>query len=474
MASELSEMHLADLHERAAAAGISGYRRMRREQLIEALERGGGEDAPEEKSEERRPRRGLRARRGRRRSAEPRERETLADESPSDTKTDEPDTDELVVTATVLDDSDETPVELGAGDAEEGDERGDPTATDEVRGVLEVTRQRYGFLRLGGLSQTDGDVYVSAAQVRRCELRPGDEVTGPAREPRRGERHRALVHVDAVNGQDPQVEEARPDFEALAPIPPERRITLKEASEDVLTRAADLLAPFAYGQRILVRAAPRSGRTTLLRSFARAAAAADDNARVIVLLLDDRPEEGQAWRDAIPTAEFAIATGDQAPVEQVRTAELALERSRRLAESGFDAVLVCDSLSRLTVAAGDVADVKRLFGSGRNLSGAGSLTVMATVLEDGVDEGETERAVITTESSSIVLDPDLAAAGITPAVSVHGCRVSNEEQIREPAELEAARQLRASLADLDPTEAAKALREKIEGSPSNEELLGSL
>jgi transcription termination factor Rho len=454
MPSDLRDMHLADLHERAAAAGIDGYRRMRRDDLVAAIESADGSDqpapkAPEERDERPRRRR-LRGRRGRDRSSEPADRERVPGED------DEPE--DVVVEATVLD------------DAEEGDERGSETATEEVRGVLELTRQRYGFVRVGGLNQSEGDVYISAAQVRRCELRPGDEVSGPAREPRRGERHRALVHVDTVNGEEPSVEEARPDFEALAPVLPERRIGLETVSGDVLTRAADLLAPFAYGQRVLVRAAARSGRTTLLRSFARAAAGSD-SARVIVLLLDERPEEGTAWREAIPTAEFAIATADQAPAEQVRTAELALERARRLAESGLDAVLVCDSLSRLTVAAGDVAEVKRLFGSGRNLAGGGSLTVVATVLDDGRDEGETERAVITTESSSIVLDPDLAAAGITPAISVFGCRVSNEESIRDETELAAVRKLREQLADLDPKAAAQVLREKIEATSSNAELL---
>ena len=129
------------------------------------------------------------------------------------------------------------------------------------------------------------------------------------------------------------------------------------------------------------------------------------------------PEEATAWREALPVAEFAIATAELAPVEQVRTAELALERARRLAETGVDAVLVCDSLSRLAFAAGDAAEVKRLFGSGRNLAGGGSLTVIATVLADARDEGEAERAVITTESSLIVLDPELAAAGVTPGAA---------------------------------------------------------
>jgi transcription termination factor Rho len=428
MAAQLKDLHLAELHERAAAAQVTGYRKLSRDELIEVLEA-----AP-----------------------------------------DQADTDEVdaVVEGTVLDPGADEPVELGAAGPAGGDEAGDDTPTEEVRGVLEVTRQRFGFLRLDPLGPSDGDVYISAAQVRRCELRPGDEVTGPAREPRRGERHRALVHVDQVNGEEPATE-ARIDFDGPAPIPPERRIALDRERDDVLARAVDLLAPLAFGQRILVRAAARSGRTTLLRSVARAAAA-DDNVRVVVLLVDEAPEEATRWREALPIAEFAIATADFAPVEQVRLAELALERARRLAEHSFDAVLVCDSLSRLAFAAGGHEEVKRLFGSGRNLTGAGSLTVIGTVLADGQDEGEAERAVITTESALVALDPELAAAGVVPALRAGECRVSNEEEIRDAAELEAARRLRSLLADLDPPEAAALLRERIEASASNAELLGSL
>ena len=278
--------------------------------------------------------------------------------------------------------------------------------------------------------------------------------------------------MDTVNGEEP-LTEARPLFDDLGAELPERRIALDAFADDVLARAVDLLAPLAYGQRILVRAAARSGRTTLLRSLARAAAA-DDNARVIVLLIDERPEETTPWREALPVAEFAIATAELAPVEQVRTAELAIERARRLAEAGVDAVVVCDSLSRLAYAAGDVAEVKRLFGSGRNLAGGGSLTVIATLLDGGRDEGEAEAAVATTESSQIALDPELAAAGVFPALKAGEARVSNEDQLRSPEELDAVRKLRSLLADLRPADAAALLRERIEGTASNAELLGSL
>jgi transcription termination factor Rho len=419
--SELQELHLADLHALARRHGVQGFRTMRRRELIDRLA--------------------------------------------------EDDTDELAVVGTLVTDAREEPVELGAGGPEEGDVRADTAPVDQVRGILELTRQRYGFIRLAGLEPSDGDVYISAAQVRRCELRPGDEVAGPAREPRRGERHRALVHVDTVNGEEP-LTEARPVFDDLAPTLPERRIPVDAVGADVLTRAVDLLAPLALGQRVLVRSAPRSGRTTLLRGIARAAEAAD--VRVICLLIDERPEESTAWREAVPAAEFAIATADQAPVEQLRTAELAIERARRLAELGEDAVMVCDSLSRLAYAAGDPAEVKRLFGTGRNLAGGGSVTVLATVLADASDEGEAERAVITTESSLVTLDPGLAAAGVYPALVAAECRVSNEEDIREPAELEAVRRLRSLLADLDGAEAARLLRERIEATASNSELLSSL
>jgi transcription termination factor Rho len=451
MAAELKDLHLADLHQRAAVAGLPGYRKLGREQLIEAL--------------------------GEHPDTDPAAPGREAEEIPTDPAAPGREAEEaagsgVVVEATVLDDAGAEPVELGPERAEGGDEKGEELPTQDVRGVLELTRQRFGFLRLDGLSPSDGDVYISAAQVRRCELRPGDEVGGPARDPRRGERHRALVHVDRVNGEEPLTEE-RPEFEALAPIPPERRLALEGEGVDILSRAVDLFAPLAYGQRVLIRAAARSGRTTLLRSLARAAAA-NEGSRVIVLLIDERPEEATAWREALPVAEFAIATADLAPVEQVRIAELALERARRLAEIGEDAVLVCDSLSRLAFAAGNADEVKRLFGSGRNLTGGGSLTVIATVLADGSDEGGAERAVITTESSLIVLDPELAAAGVHPAIRPAESRVSNEDQLREAAELDAVRGLRAQLADLRPSDAAALLRERIETTATNAELLGSL
>jgi transcription termination factor Rho len=431
--ASLDDLHLAQLHERAAALGVPGYRKLKRDDLIAEIEKRG--DGEEPKQSRRRSRGGRGRGRGRERlKDEPARRRPSRDAEP------EPEDEE----------------------------------TEEVSGVLELTGAGHGFLRLKGLDEADGDVYVSAAQIRRCELRPGDDVSGPARAPRRGERHRALVHVDRVNDAEPP-SEPRPELGELTAAPPRRRLALAVDLDDVLVRAADLLAPLAFGQRVLVSAAPRSGRTTLLRGIARAVTAGGA-AELIVLLVDERPEEAGAWREALPDASLAIATAEMSPAEQVRLANLASERARRRAEAGADVVFVCDSLSRLAVAAEGTAEVKRLFGSGREIEGdeTGSLTVIATALSGLGDDGAAERAVVTTENALVTLDPDLAAAGVFPALRAAGCRVSGEEELRSPEELEAARRLRSLLADLAPVEAAALLRERIEASADNAELLGAL
>lgn len=451
--AELESSHISELHALAADLGVPGYRLMRRGELLDAVrEAGGGRDFDSaERSEQRQKRAGDRGprerseREGRRgRGRRPRERRTERQDRERDRDRDE--------------------------DREREEESGEP-----VTGVLDVMPQRYGFIRLSGLEAADGDVYISASQIRRCELKSGDEVSGPAREPRRGERHRALIHVDAVNGTElAEQDDGRPDFEALTPVPPSRRLPLEvagEGEEALLVRAADLLAPLAFGQRVLVSAGPRSGRTTFLRGLAAAVAAAD-GPELLILLVDERPEEATRWRRAFPDVDLAIATAEMSGTEQARTAELALERAKRIAESGRDAVLVVDSLSRLAAARGRVDASKALFGSGRETEeeGGGSLTVVATVLGDD----EVAQAVATTESALVALDPELAAAGLVPAIDPARTRTSGEEELRDPSELEAARKLRSLLTDLEPAEAARMLRERIESSSSNAELLGSI
>ncbi len=361
-----------------------------------------------------------------------------------------------------------------AQEGEEAQERDEveETQTEVVDGVLDRMPQGYGFLRLSGLHESEGDVYVSASQIRRCELRPGDEVSGPARAPRRGERHRALVRVESVNGQSP--EEKRTHFEDLTPEPPTRRLIAPDAEADPTVRAADLLGPLAFGQRVLVLAQPRSGRTTLLRILGAAIAATD--AHLCVVLADERPEEVPQWQEALPGAEIFAATADEEPREQVREAELAIGHAKRLAEGGEDVVVLIDSLSRLALGYRDPARVKRMFGAGRELGdeGSGSLTVIATVLDSDDRGAEVREAVETTENLLLRLDADLAVKGIFPPLDPQASRASGEDQLREPEELEKVRRLRAELAEMDPEQAARALAEQIAETSSNAELLARL
>jgi transcription termination factor Rho len=417
--ASFADMHIAELHALASDAGVPGYRLLRRDDLAEKLSEAGVEP-PE------RPRRSAHRR---------------------------------------------------PADDERGQQRETPDApTEEVVGVLDVLPQRYGFLRVTGLEAAPEDVYISASQIRRCELRTGDAVSGPAREPRRGERYRALVHVDKVNGAEATEEDGRRDFDEFTAVAPSRRIALDPDPGDVLVRAVDLLVPLARGQRVLVSAAPRSGRTTLLRNLA-GALGPEPELSLIVLLVDERPEEATRWREALPGAEIAAATADISPKEQARVADMALARAKRRAESGDDVVLIVDSLSRLAVAKRGPDAAKALFGAGRELAeeGAGSLTVVATALEgSGPDEDDAVTAVATTENALIRLDPELAAAGVFPALRVAETRASDEAELREPAELEAVRRLRESLDGLEPRVAADTLREQLERAPTNAELLEKL
>jgi transcription termination factor Rho len=425
----LSDEHLAELHRRARELGVPRYRMLSRDELIEAIEEDGEEPARDSAEPKRaRPKRAARKRSKAPAESEP-EEETEGEEEPE-------------------------------------------AEAEEITGVLDRMPQGYGFLRLSGMSESEGDVYVSASQIRRCELRPGDQVTGPARQPRRGERHRALVRVESVNGQSPEGE--RKQFEDLTAAPPTRRLLPPDAAGDPLVRAVDLLGPLAFGQRVLVLAQPRSGRTTLLRALG--AAIAETGAHVCVLLADERPEEVPQWERALPQAEIFAATADQEPRDQIRAAELAMGHAKRLAEAGEDVVVLIDSLSRLAIGYRDPGRVKRIFGAGRELDeeGSGSLTVIATVLDSDDKGAEVRESLETTENLLLRLDADLAAKGIVPALVAAESRASGEDELRDAEELEKVRKLREELAEMDAEEAARSLADQIADTANNTELLGRL
>ena len=435
----LRDLHLADLHQRARELGVPRYRMLTRDELIEAIEGtdGGPEEAPKEKAPK-----------------EDAPKEVASPAAAAETK--------------------DLSEEAGGGEEEASDagEEASDEEAEEVTGVLDRMPQGYGFLRLSGMNEAEGDVYVSASQIRRCELRPGDQVSGPARQPRRGERHRALVRVEMVNGQSPEGE--RKHFEDLTASPPHRRLLAPDAPTDPLVRAVDLLGPLAFGQRVLVLAQPRSGRTSLLSALG--TAIADTGAHVCILLADERPEEVTKWERALPQAEIFAATADQEPRDQIRAAELAMGHAKRLAEAGEDVVVLIDSLSRLALGYRDPARVKRVFGAGRELDeeGSGSLTMIATVLDSDDRGAEVREALETTENLLLRLDAGLAAKGIVPALVVADSRASGEDELRDAEEMEKVRRLRAELAEMNPEEAARALSDQIVATASNAELLSRL
>ena len=443
----LQDQHIADLHALASERGLKRFRMLSKEELIEQL--GGPEEASEgDGASDTRggTRGGARGRdggrgRGRGRGSAGRAKADRGSRS-----------------------------EREPEDSNEEEESGEP-----VSGVLEVTSRGHGFIRPDD-PDADGDIYVSPSQIRRCELQAGDLIAGPARLARRGERHPALIHIDTVNGAEPGGE--RSNFEELEAKPPHRRLPLsgEGADADVATllRSIDLLTPLARGQRVLVSAGRGSGRTTLLRALATELARVEDLG-VSVVLIDERPEEQPAWREALPDVALTIAGAEMRTNEQLRAVEMAVAMAKRKAESGADTVLLVDSLSRLAVAADDPGATKPIFGAGRETQSedAGSLTVIATVLTDG-DDDRVARALATTENVTITLSAELAEAGVTPPIEVAGCRIVGEQDLRDDAAVAAARKLRAELAGLSAKEAAERLAERLAAEPSNDVLLASV
>lgn len=470
--SDLKSKSLAELHKLADEAGIEKFRRLRREELIEKLggtakpdpDEKGGDDSVDRGEKPSRRRRGGRDR-GRGGSGGERsrngDRENRGDRSRSDDREDR-----------------------GSGnggrkeskDRQPREDRDSETEADltEITGVLDVLPRGSGIIR-----SDDGPaagIYVSPAQIRRCELRSGDEVSGPLRPARRGERRPSLVRVEKVNGEPP-VDERAPQFERLTPIAPHRQMPLSGDTDDILARSVDLLAPLAFGQRVLVEAQPRSGRTSFLRSLAKAIArGAGDDAEIIVLLIDERPEEVTAWGREVPEVEISAAPADLGAHEQVRTAERILAKVKRQAEAGNDVVIIVDSLTRLGNAYGDPGAVKPFFGAGRELEeeGTGSVTVIATALWGSPGDQDVMDAVHTTENATIRLDATLAAAGVEPSLDVTACAVSGQESVLDKDQIDALRRLRSELGKMEPVPAANRLAELIKGSGSNEDLLKQL
>lgn len=332
----------------------------------------------------------------------------------------------------------------------------------EIRGVLDLHPDGYGFLRTENYYSGENDIYVPPQQVRRFRLKTGDHIVGLTR-PNPEEKFNALIYVFQVNGDTPEDLRNRPDFDEFTPIFPDRRMDLEYDDQDIATRIVDLVAPIGKGQRGLLVSPPKAGKTTMLKSIANAIAINHPEVEIIVLLIDERPEEVTDIRRFVK-GDVVASTFDELPQNHIKIAELVLERAKRLVEHGRDVVILLDSITRLTraynlaqPASGKILSggidasafhkPKRFFGAARNIEGGGSLTIIATAL---VDTGSRMDDVIYEEfkgtgNMELHLDRDLANLRVYPAVDILQSGTRRDEVLLKPDEAEVMRKIRRML-----------------------------
>ncbi|GIV05171.1 MAG: transcription termination factor Rho [Fimbriimonadales bacterium] len=358
-------------------------------------------------------------------------------------------------------------------------------------GVLEILPDGWGFLRRHpNLQSVSEDVYVSQSQIKRFGLRTGDLVFGVARPPKEGEKYYGLLRVEAINGVPADEVRRRKDFEQLTPLYPNQRLVMETTPENISGRIIDLIAPIGKGQRALIVAPPKAGKTTLLKNIANSITANHPEVILLVLLVDERPEEVTDMRRSVK-GQVISSTFDEPPENHMRVADLVLERAKRLVEQGKDVVVLLDSLTRFgrasnlttspsgrTLSGGlDPAALyrpKRFFGAARNIEEGGSLTVIATCL---IDTGSRMDEVIFEEfkgtgNMELVLSRDLAERRIFPAIDVKRSGTRHEELLYTKEELMAIWQLRRLLANQeDLVEAAEQLIRLLQRTKSNRDFL---
>ncbi len=356
-------------------------------------------------------------------------------------------------------------------------------------GLLEVLPDGFGFLRIAGYSQSPDDVYVSQSQIKRFGLRTGDMIAGQVRPPKDNERYFSLLHIEALNMHNPESGRNRPNYEDLTPIFPQPRFTLETKSSDVAMRVVDLLCPIGRGQRGMIVAPPKAGKTTLLKQIAQSLMVNFPDVHLMVLLIDERPEEVTDIRRSVD-GEVIASTFDQKPENHMRLASLALERARRLVEHGEDVVLLLDSLTRYARASNLVVppsgrtqtggfdpaalyEPKHFFGAARRVEDGGSLTIIATIL---VDTGSRMDDYIfeefkATGNMELRLDRSLAERGIFPAVNVTGSSTRQHELLLDRDTLKANYFLRRVLGALETEEATQLFIDRIRNTESNDQFV---
>jgi transcription termination factor Rho len=362
-------------------------------------------------------------------------------------------------------------------------------------GVLEILPEGYGFLRSPDFNYLTGpdDIYVSPSQVKRFDLRTGDSVRGHVRPPKEGERFLALLKVERINGEDPDRARSRGVFDNLTAKYPDERIRLETRDGSVSMRICDLVAPLGKGQRGLIVAPPRAGKTILMQQMANAIAENHPEITLIILLIDERPEEVSDMQASVPSAEVISSTFDEPAARHVQVGEMVLEKAKRLVEMGKDVVILLDSITRLARAhnavlpntgrimsggidANAMQKPKRFFGAARNIDGGGSLTIVATAL---VETGSRMDEVIFEEfkgtgNMELVLDRKIADRRIFPAIDLNRSGTRREELLLDQAEQNRVYLMRTFLADMPSDEALTFLVRRMERTQNNRDFFANM
>ncbi len=357
-------------------------------------------------------------------------------------------------------------------------------------GILDLLPDGYGFMRTSGYLPGPDDIYVSMSQVRKHQLRKGDVVTGKVRQPKDSEKYWALLEVEKVNDVGVDDVKERKNFDKLTPLFPDERFRLESGPTSVTERIIDMIAPIGKGQRGMVVSPPKAGKTTVLKQIANGIINSSPDTHVIVLLVDERPEEVTDWQRTVEAAEVVYSTFDKPTDQHIQVTELVLERARRLAESGRDVAVILDSITRLARAynlaapssgkilsggidSGALYPPRRFFGAARNIEEGGSLTIIASALvETGsrMDDGIFEEFK-GTGNMELRLDRSLSEKRLFPAINVDASGTRKEELLMPAEELALVIKLRRVLHALDVGAALELLVDKVRATKSNEQFL---
>lgn len=360
----------------------------------------------------------------------------------------------------------------------------------EVEGILDVADDGFGFLRFDNFLTSSKDIYVSPSQIRRFGLRTGDKILGDSRKPHTGERFGALLYVKAVNGMDPVQSKSRPHFDNLTPIYADKKIELETSSIDLSTRVMDLVAPIGRGQRGLIVAQPKAGKTVLLKKIAAAVEKKYPDIELIVLLVDERPEEVTDMKRSLERSEVIYSTFDEQASHHVKVAHMVIERAKRLAEGGKDVMILLDSITRLARAynmeipssgrtlsggldPGALHPPKKFFGTARNIEEGGSVTILATAL---VDTGSRMDDVIYEEfkgtgNMELHLDRQMSERRIFPAIDLNKSGTRREDLLLSAEENALMIALRRAMSVGNPIEVTEEIIENLSSTKTNKDFV---